>query len=104
MDDVASLPLLIGTIGLLAFAVQPLVNGYSRKVESDADVFGLEITRDNDAAARSFLALSRENRSDPEPREWVKVLLYSHPPGIERVRMALEYRPWERGEPPRFMK
>lgn len=95
MDDVASLPLLIATIALLAFAVQPLVNGYSRQVETDADVFGLEITHDNDAAARAFLALARENRSDPDPAPWVKFLLYSHPPGIERVRLATSYRPNE---------
>jgi Zn-dependent protease with chaperone function len=65
---------------LLAFAVQPLVNGYSRRVETESDAYGLEITGDNDAAARAFLALARENRSDPEPRRWVKFLLYSHPP------------------------
>jgi Zn-dependent protease with chaperone function len=93
MDDVASLPLLIATIALLAFVAQPLVNGYSRQVETEADVFGLEVTGDRDAAARAFLALARENRSDPEPRPWVKYLLYSHPPGIERVRLALEYQP-----------
>jgi Zn-dependent protease with chaperone function len=104
MDDVASLPLLLAVIGMLAFAVQPLVNGYSRQVESEADVYGLEITRDNDAGARAFLALARENRSDPEPAPWVKFLLYSHPPGLERVRLALAYRPWERGEANRFVK
>ena len=104
MDDVASLPLLIATLGLLAFIAQPLINGYSRQVETQSDAYGLEITRDNDAAARAFLALARENRSDPEPAPWVKFLLYSHPPGLERVRMAIEYRPWERGEPNRYFK
>jgi Zn-dependent protease with chaperone function len=104
MDDVASLPLLLAVIGVLAFAAQPLVNGYSRQVESEADVFGLEITRDNDAGARAFLALARENRSDPEPAPWVKFLLYTHPPGLERVQLALTYRPWERGEANRFVK
>lgn len=93
MDDVASLPLLIATIAMLAFLSQPLVNGYSRRVETEADVFGLQITNTPDAAARAFLALARENRSDPDPAPWVKFLLYSHPPGIERLQMALEYNP-----------
>jgi hypothetical protein len=30
--------------------------------------------------------------------------MYSHPPMVERVRTALEYRPWEHGQPNRFFK
>ena len=43
-------------------------------------MFGLEITHDNDAAARAFLKLAQDNRSDPEPPPLVRVLLYDHPP------------------------
>jgi len=104
MDDVASLPLLVGTVSLLAFLAQPVVNAYSREVESQSDVYGLEITHDNDSAARAFLTLARQNRSDPDPPPLVKWMLYSHPPAIERVQLALHYRPWATGAPTKFVR
>ena len=51
LDDVASLPLLSLLLSLMAFLAQPAVNSVSRSIETEADVYGLEITRDNDAAA-----------------------------------------------------
>jgi Zn-dependent protease with chaperone function len=104
LDDVASLPLLSLLISLLAFVGQPAVNGMSRQVESEADVYGLEITRDNDAAARAFLKLGSQNKSNPEPSTFVRLVLYSHPSLSERVKLAMSYRPWEHGEPNRFYR
>ena len=95
------MPLLTITLGLVSLVSTPAVNGYSRWVEHQADTFALELTRDNDAGARSFLKMGSQNRSDPDPPPVVKVLLYDHPPMLERVRYALEYRPWERGAPNR---
>jgi Zn-dependent protease with chaperone function len=91
-------------VGLLAFLSQPIVNAYSREIESQSDVYGLEITHDNDSAARAFLTLARLNRSDPDPPALVKWMLYSHPPAIERVRLALHYRPWTTGAPGRYVR
>jgi Zn-dependent protease with chaperone function len=62
------------------------------------------VTRDNDAGARSFLKLGSQNRSDPEPPAWVVFLLYTHPPLMERIRFALDYRPWEVGGPNRYFR
>jgi hypothetical protein len=31
----------------------------------------------------------------------VRRVLYSHPPLGDRIRFALDYRPWEKGEPNR---
>jgi hypothetical protein len=31
-------------------------------------------------------------------------MLYSHPPAIERVRLALHYRPWTTGAPGRYVR
>jgi Zn-dependent protease with chaperone function len=102
VHDVASMPLLAVSVSLLSFVASPAINAFSREIEHEADGFGLEVTRDNDAAARAFIVLGSENRSDPEPSAIVTWFLYSHPPLIERVRFATEYRPWERGEPNRW--
>jgi STE24 endopeptidase len=104
MNDVAALPLLVAAISLLAFLTQPVVNAYSREIESQSDVYGLELTHDNDSAARAFLTLARHNRSDPDPSPVVKWMLYSHPPASERVRLALDYRPWATGARNRFVR
>src|SRR5213083_1497154 len=94
LSDVASMPLLDATIGLMSFFAQPVTNSFSRGVEHEADQFGLEVTQLNDAGARAFIKLGVGNRSNPEPNPVFKAFLYDHPPLIERIRFALEYHPW----------
>jgi Zn-dependent protease with chaperone function len=98
------MPLLSAALTLATFAAQPLINGFSRRDEHEADIFAIELTRDNDAGARAFLKLGAQNRSDPEPATFVKWFQYTHPPLIERIRFALEYRPWANGHANRFYK
>lgn len=98
VGDLAAMPLLAATLTLVATLVNPFDNAVSRYVEHESDVYALEITRDNDAGARAFLKLAANNRSDPEPAGWVKLWMYTHPPLGERIRFAMEYKPWERGE------
>ena len=102
LHDPASLPLLLTIISALVFVTQPISNAVSRRVETEADVFGLEITHDNDAAARAFLKLGAENKSNPDPPSWIRLALYTHPTLADRVRLAMTYRPWEQGKPNRF--
>jgi Zn-dependent protease with chaperone function len=73
-------------------------------MERDSDTFGLEVTQANDAAARAFIKLGSQNKSDPEPSALIEAWLYTHPPLAERVRYAIEYRPWESGQPNRKFK
>jgi len=104
VTDLAAMPVLWLSLTMVVLLVSPALNAASRAVEHEADVFSLELTHDNDAGARSFLKLAQDNRSDPEPAAWVRLLLYDHPPLGERIRFALQYRPWERGEPNRLYK
>jgi Zn-dependent protease with chaperone function len=102
LHDPASLPLLLGILMALVFVSQPISNAVSRRIENEADVFGLEITHDNDAAARAFLKLGAQNKSNPDPPAWIRLALYTHPTLADRVRLALAYRPWAEGKPNRF--
>jgi Zn-dependent protease with chaperone function len=104
LADIASLPLIFVTITVLSLVVQPAVSGFSRMQEHEADVFGLEVTRNNDAAARAFIKLASQNKSNPEPPKALEWFLYTHPPLIDRVRFAMEYRPWEEGKPNRWFR
>ena len=102
--DLAAMPLLFAALSFASYVGEPITNVVSRAIEHESDVYALEITRDNDAGARAFLELARGNRSDPEPSAWVKWFLYSHPPLGERIQFAIEYRPWEKGEPNQLYK
>ena len=104
LADLAAMPLLVAVLSFVSYVGAPITNVVSRAIEHESDVYALEITHDNDAGARAFLELARGNKSDPEPAGWVKWFLYTHPPLGERIRFALEYRPWERGEPNRLYR
>jgi Zn-dependent protease with chaperone function len=104
VGDLASLPLLLAVLTVVGFLIQPATNSFSRWMERDSDTFGLEMTQANDAAARAFIKLGSQNKSDPEPSAFIKAWLYTHPPLVERVRYAGEYRPWESGQPNRKFK
>jgi Zn-dependent protease with chaperone function len=99
LSDVASMPLIVGTIGVISFIAQPMTNTFSRGIEHEADQFGLEVTQLSDAGARAFIKLGAQNKSNPEPNPLVKAFVYTHPPLIERIRYALAYHPWTEGKP-----
>jgi Zn-dependent protease with chaperone function len=104
VGDLASLPLLLALLTAVQFAAQPVTHAVSRAMEHESDVYGLEITHDNDAAARAFVKLAGNNRSDPDPPGWVRTWFYTHPPLGERILFALNYRPWESGRPARLFR
>jgi STE24 endopeptidase len=102
LSDPASLPLLILLGSAVSLAATPLVLAFSRHQEHEADRFALELTRDNRAAATTFVRLQRENLSVPRPGSLYMLWRGSHPSLGDRVDFANRYRPWEKGEPLRY--
>ena len=102
LSDVASLPLLLLLGNAALFLLAPLVLGFSRHQEHEADRFALEITQDNHAAASTFVVLQQENLAVPRPGRLYVLWRSSHPPLAERVAFANRYRPWESGQPLRY--
>lgn len=99
LSDVAAAPWLILLFGIFMFAISPLFLAYSRSMEHESDRFGLELTRDNRAAAEAFVRLQEENLGNPRPGWLYKLWRSSHPPLGERIDFCNGYRPWESGEP-----
>jgi Zn-dependent protease with chaperone function len=109
MEDWASLPLLLMAFVVLAFVAEPAMNSFSRALEHNADIYGLEaihgIVPDSpEAAAGAFQILGEVSLSDPHPSAFIKFWLYSHPPVGERVRFSAGYDPWGKGETPRYIR
>lgn len=102
LADPASYPLLLLVTGVVGLLATPALNAYSRHNEHEADRFGLELVRDNRAAASAFAKLQAENLGVPYPGALYVLFRASHPPLGERIEFANEYRPWERGESLRY--
>lgn len=99
LGDVAALPLISLLFGVALFLMSPLFLAYSRHLEHEADRFGLELTRNNRAAAEAFVTLQQENLGNPRPGWIYKTWRASHPTLGDRIDFCNDYRPWQRGEP-----
>jgi STE24 endopeptidase len=102
--DWASLPLMLLIVAIFSFLSEPLVNGYSRWQEHQADVFGLEITHglvpdSSAAAAHSFQVMGEIGLDEPNPNRFIEFWLFSHPSTADRLAFAETYDPWKNGHP-----
>jgi STE24 endopeptidase len=89
IKDIAGVPLLLLCVSIVGFVSEPLVNGYSRGVEHEADLFGLKLSGNRPAFARTFASLSRDNLAEPNPPKFIELWLYSHPSLGSRIKSAL---------------
>ena len=109
LGDWASLPALLLLLSIFSFISDPISNAYSRQIEHQADVFGLEITHGvlpnpGQAAADSFEVEGEYALADPDPNPVNVFLFYDHPPIADRIRFCLTYDPWAPGHHPEFVK
>ena len=108
-EDWASLAVLLLLLQALLFASSPLISGYSRMQEHEADVYGLEVVHglvpnSEEVAAHAFQVLGEMDLSDPNPPAFITFWMYSHPPLAERLVFAHSYDPWSKGASPRYVK
>jgi Zn-dependent protease with chaperone function len=108
LADWASLPLLMLIFAVLSFLGEPLANGFSRHLEHQADIYGLEVTHGivpnaPQTAARDFQLLGEKSLSYPYPNRLLVFWSYDHPPIAERLGFALDYDPWAKGQPTRYI-
>jgi STE24 endopeptidase len=109
VDDWASLPVLLLFLSVFSFLGSPVSNAFSRYLEHQADIYGLEVIHgvvpdSAQVAAQSFQVLGEVDLADPDPSPIVEFWLFSHPSIKERIDFALHYDPWSKGLPPQFVK
>jgi STE24 endopeptidase len=107
--DWASLPALILVALVLSFVSEPIGAAFSRHLENQADIYGLEVVHgivpnSSQAAASSFQKLGEKSYSYPHPNALLVFWDYDHPTITERVKFALEYRPWDEGRATKYVK
>ncbi len=104
IDDPAGLPLLAALLAVFFFVLTPINNTIIRANEAEADIFGLNASRQPDGFAQVSLKLGEYRKLAPGPvEEWV---FYDHPSGRNRILMAMRWKAEQmrlerlQGEPP----
>jgi STE24 endopeptidase len=86
--DPAGLPWLALVLTLLGVVQLPLANAFSRRLERQADDFGLALTRDPAAFIAAMERLGSLNLAERRPHRLKELLLHSHPALDRRIARA----------------
>jgi STE24 endopeptidase len=89
--DIAGLPLFGLILMLVSLAALPVANGWSRRVEWQADRFALQTIPDPRAFIRSMERLATLNLAEREPHRLEEFFLYSHPAIERRIAHARQF-------------
>jgi STE24 endopeptidase len=109
INDLAALPVLMLALSLLTLIGEPIGNAFSRHIEHQADIYGLEVTHglfpnNGEVAASSFQKLGEKSYDYPTPNPLLVFWSYSHPSIADRIRFSLHYDPWHTPAGPKYVK
>lgn len=88
--DIAALPLLLLTMGVVSLVLMPIRNALSRSHERRADRYALTMTRNLDAFVTAMKRLAAQNLAEEAPSRLVETLFHSHPSIRSRIAAAQE--------------
>lgn len=106
-QDWAALVVLFFVVSVLSVISQPLMNGFSRILEHNADIYGQEavhgLVGDPQTVGRAaFQVLGEDSLDDPTPHPLLEFWTGSHPPIRTRAAFASIYDPWAAGYVPKY--
>jgi STE24 endopeptidase len=91
VHDPRAAPLVVAGLLVAAALLTPVENGISRRYESEADWVALRATGDGAGMAALQKRLALADLSNPDPPGWAVVLLFDHPPVMDRIAVARSY-------------
>ena len=92
LSDIASLAVIIFYLVAFDIVTRPLHNYFSRRMEKNADMLALKITRGKDAFISMMDKLASQNLADRDPRRWIKFFFFDHPSIAERIELARTFK------------
>ncbi|HTD76421.1 MAG TPA: M48 family metalloprotease, partial [Chloroflexota bacterium] len=81
-------PMLLVVVEAFFLVLSPLLNWWSRRLESGADRFALRLTCDPAAFAGAMRRIGCQNLVELRPPRWSEVLLATHPALYRRIQLA----------------
>ncbi|HXC43759.1 MAG TPA: M48 family metallopeptidase [Candidatus Dormibacteraeota bacterium] len=94
ITDVAALPLAVIVFSVYSLLMTPVSNSITRTMEYEADMFGLNVSRQPDGEANVDVMLGEYRKLSPGPVE--EFILFDHPSGRTRITAAMR---WKAGHP-----
>lgn len=90
VDDVAVVPLVV-LLGLVfIFVTTPISNTFTRTLEYEADMYGLNTSRQPDGDVQADIHLGEYRKMNPGPiEEWI---FFDHPSGRNRIYAAMRWK------------
>jgi STE24 endopeptidase len=89
---VPGFPVLLFVVELYFLLASPLLNWWSRQLETRADRFALALTRNPVAFARAMQRIGSQNLVERRPPRWSELLLATHPPLYRRIELAQSWK------------
>jgi STE24 endopeptidase len=90
VGDPAVLPLVMLLGGILFFVLTPVMNTQTRVQEKEADMFGLNASRQPDGFAQAAIHLGEYRKMRPGKLE--EFLFFDHPSGYNRIHSAMMWK------------
>ncbi len=90
VGDTAVLPLVVLLALVFIFAITPVMNTFGRTLEYEADMYGLNTSRQPDGFAQGAIHLGEYRKMNPGPiEEWI---FFDHPSGRNRIYAAMRWK------------
>jgi len=90
IGDTAVLPLVVLLVSSFVFVLTPVLNTFIRTQEIEADMYGLNASRQPDGFAQAAIHLGEYRKMSPGPlEEWI---FFDHPSGQNRIRAAMRWK------------
>ena len=90
VGDTAVLPLVVLLAAIFGFVVTPVMNTFTRTQEYEADMYGLNTSRQPDGEAQADIHLGEYRKMNPGPIE--EVIFFDYPSGRNRIYAAMRWK------------
>jgi STE24 endopeptidase len=90
IGDTAVVPLVVLLASIFLFVLTPVLNTFTRVQEYEADMYGLNASRQPDGFAQAAIHLGEYRKMNPGPvEEWI---FFDHPSGRNRIYAAMRWK------------
>jgi Zn-dependent protease with chaperone function len=91
LTELSVIPVIMAAMAIISFSTDPIFSSIGRGMERQADAYGLTLTKNGPAMARSFVTLSEADLIEPDPPALIQFWFFNHPSIRQRIESALSH-------------